>query len=58
MNDGGIEFGQFRLNLERRELSRAGVPIKLGSRAMDVLAILGNAGPGDRRRRRRHAHQA
>jgi len=40
MGDDEIEFGQFRLNLGRRELSQAGSPIRLGSRAIDILVIL------------------
>ena len=46
MRGDEIEFGQFRLNLERRELSHAGLPVRLGGRAMDVLAILATAKGG------------
>ena len=46
MGSDEFEFGQFRLNLERRELSHAGSPVRLGGRAMDVLAILASAKGG------------
>ena len=36
-------FGRFRFDGGRRELSRDGVPVKLGSRALDVLATLASA---------------
>jgi TolB-like protein len=38
-----IEFGRFRLDVGRRALSCAGTPIRLGNRAMDILAILSSA---------------
>jgi DNA-binding winged helix-turn-helix (wHTH) protein len=33
-------FGQFQLDLEKRELRRDGAPVKLGSRAVDILCVL------------------
>ena len=38
-----VEFGHFRLNLGQRELLRAGSPVRLGNRAMDILAVLASA---------------
>jgi TolB-like protein/Tfp pilus assembly protein PilF len=38
-----VRFGQFRLDLGRRELSRAGTPVKLGSRALEILCVLAEA---------------
>jgi TolB-like protein/Tfp pilus assembly protein PilF len=38
-----VSFGHFRLDLVRRKLSRAGTPIKLGSRALDILCVLAKA---------------
>jgi TolB-like protein/DNA-binding winged helix-turn-helix (wHTH) protein/Tfp pilus assembly protein PilF len=35
-----IEFGPFRLDLQRRLLSRAGEPVAVSSRAFDILAML------------------
>jgi TolB-like protein len=43
MGGDEIGFGRFRLDLGRRELLRAGAPVRLGNRAMDVLAILASA---------------
>ena len=43
MGGDEVEFGRFRLDLGRRELSCAGVQIRLGNRAMDVLATLASA---------------
>ncbi len=40
---GEIAFGRFSLNLGKRELLRAGSPVRLGSRAMEVLAVLASA---------------
>lgn len=39
-----IVFGPFRLDLRGRGLMRAGVPVPLGGRALDVLAVLAKAG--------------
>lgn len=38
--DSDLSFGRFRLDLEKRELSRDGTLIKLGSRAFDILCVL------------------
>ena len=35
-----IEFGQFRLQLRPPGLFRHGAPVKLGSRALDILCVL------------------
>src|SRR5687767_8928700 len=43
MTGDEICFGRFRFDGGRRELSRDGVPVKLGSRALDVLAALASA---------------
>ena len=43
MGGDEIEFGRFRLDVGRRALSCAGTPIRLGNRAMDILAILSSA---------------
>jgi DNA-binding winged helix-turn-helix (wHTH) protein len=37
---GEMTFGPFTLDRLRRRLSRAGVPIPVGGRALDVLAVL------------------
>lgn len=41
---GSVSFGPFRLDLELRQLSRDGHPIKLGSRALDILCTIAAAG--------------
>src|ERR1700722_5704029 len=41
-----IRFGRFRLDLRQRELSRDGMPVHLGSRAIDILRVLAS-GNGD-----------
>jgi adenylate cyclase len=41
-----ISFGPFKLDRQRRRLTRAGVPISIGGRALDVLAVLANASGG------------
>ncbi|WP_018321698.1 alpha/beta fold hydrolase [Bradyrhizobium sp. WSM2793] len=38
-----VRFGRFLLDPERRELSREGVRVQLGSRAMDILCELASA---------------
>jgi TolB-like protein len=38
-----ISFGRFRLNLGRRELRRGNTPVRLGSRALDILCTLASA---------------
>jgi adenylate cyclase len=35
-----FEFGEFRFSARRRELTRAGATVPLGSRALDILAVL------------------
>src|SRR5580698_4434821 len=37
---GVISFGPFRLHVEQRLLVRADSPIRLGSRALDILIVL------------------
>jgi DNA-binding winged helix-turn-helix (wHTH) protein len=36
----GLEFGRFRVSQRRRELFADGAPVKLGTRAFDVLMVL------------------
>ena len=43
MNDGEISLGRFRLDSLRRELRRDGKPVRLGSRARDILCLLASA---------------
>ena len=38
--EGALEFGRFQMLLRRRQLIADGVPVKLGTRAFDVLAVL------------------
>jgi DNA-binding winged helix-turn-helix (wHTH) protein len=38
--DAMLEFGRFRILLRRRQLVADGVPIKLGTRAFDLLLVL------------------
>lgn len=40
MNRGEVRFGPFRLHLDRRELTRGGAVVRLGSRALDILCEL------------------
>src|SRR5262245_27406305 len=35
-----LRFGRFRFDVARRELSRDGTPVRLGSRALDILSVL------------------
>jgi predicted ATPase/DNA-binding winged helix-turn-helix (wHTH) protein len=35
-----ISFGPFKLNLKQRRLEKGGTPLRLGSRAFDILAVL------------------
>src|SRR5262252_5386270 len=44
MVDGEISFGRFRFDPVRRELCRDNSPVRLGSRALDVLCLLVSAG--------------
>ena len=43
MRPDDVEFGPFRLDLARRELSRDGTPVQLGGRALDILLVLAAA---------------
>lgn len=43
MSGEAVSFGRFRFDLGRRELSRDEVPVRLGSRALDVLFVLAAA---------------
>jgi TolB-like protein len=43
MDGEKVRFGRFRFDLGQRELSRDGVPVRLGSRAVDILAVLASA---------------
>jgi DNA-binding winged helix-turn-helix (wHTH) protein len=43
MSSEGVRFGRFGFDLVRRELWRDGVPVRLGSRALDVLSVLAGA---------------
>jgi hypothetical protein len=40
MVEGEIGFGWFRLDLARRELQRDQTPVRLGSRALDIVCAL------------------
>ena len=41
---GGIRFGRFELQLQERRLLADGVPVEIGSRALDVLAVTVESG--------------
>jgi len=43
MNGKEVNFGRFRLDLEQRELSRGGTPIRLRSRGLEILCALAAA---------------
>jgi TolB-like protein len=43
MSGDEVNFGRFRLDLGRRELSRDGDIVQLGSRAIDILCVLASA---------------
>src|SRR4051812_38893047 len=43
MSGEEVSFGRFQFDLGRRELSRDGIPVRLGSRALDVLFVLATA---------------
>jgi TolB-like protein len=43
MSGEEVTFGRFRFDLGRRELSHDGIPVRLGSRALDVLSVLAAA---------------
>ena len=38
--DAALEFGRFQILLRRRQLTADGVPVKLGTRAFDLLLVL------------------
>jgi len=40
MDQNEFRFGRFRLDLSQRQLARDGVPIPLGTRALDILCAL------------------
>ena len=44
MVENEISFGRFRLDLARRQLRRDNTPVRLGSRALDILCVLASAG--------------
>ena len=44
MDGEALSFGDFRLDLGRRELTRNGAPVRLKGRALDVLCVLAAAG--------------
>jgi DNA-binding winged helix-turn-helix (wHTH) protein len=43
MVEGEISFGRLRLDLARRQLRRDETPVRLGSRALDILCVLASA---------------
>ena len=43
MNANEVSFGRFRLHLGQRALLRDGAPVRLGSRALDILCVLASA---------------
>ncbi|MGH7090967.1 MAG: winged helix-turn-helix domain-containing tetratricopeptide repeat protein [Stellaceae bacterium] len=43
MTGGALHLGRFRLDLDRHELSRGESPVRLGSRALDILCVLASA---------------
>jgi predicted ATPase/class 3 adenylate cyclase len=43
MVEGVLSFGRFQLDLARRELRRDEKPVRLGSRALDILCVLVSA---------------
>ena len=38
--DGGLSFGPFKLLVNERLLTKAGVTVELGARALDILVVL------------------
>ena len=38
--DGGLSFGPFKLLVNERLLTKEGVPVELGARALDILVVL------------------
>ena len=43
MEAADVQFGPFRLDLVRRQLTRDGAPVRLGARSMDILCVLAAA---------------
>jgi TolB-like protein len=43
MVDDCLRFGRFRFDAARRELSRDGVPVRVGRRALEILSVLVSA---------------
>ena len=43
MDVDAVSLGRFRFDLRRRELERDGLPVRLGSRARDILWVLASA---------------
>src|SRR5215475_2492348 len=43
MNRNEVSFGRFSLDLGQRRLARDGMPVQLGSRAIDILCVLAAA---------------
>jgi DNA-binding winged helix-turn-helix (wHTH) protein len=43
MAAGPYSFGPFHLDVDRRHLTQEGVPVKLGSKATDILCLLVDA---------------
>ena len=43
MSGDGLRFGPFQFSIDRRELSREGIVVRLGGRALDILAVLVSA---------------
>src|SRR5262249_55994325 len=43
MAEGEMRFGGLRVDLARRELRRDQTPVRLGSRALDILCVLASA---------------
>jgi predicted ATPase/DNA-binding winged helix-turn-helix (wHTH) protein len=41
--DGGLSFGPFKLLVNERLLTKEGVPVELGARALDILVVLTSA---------------
>jgi DNA-binding winged helix-turn-helix (wHTH) protein len=38
--DAALEFGRFRILIRRRQLTADGIPVRLGTRAFDLLTVL------------------
>jgi TolB-like protein len=43
MNRDEVRFGQFRLDVRQRKLTRGGEAVRLGSRALEILCVLASA---------------